>query len=293
MNPLNDFKRLLVGCCGIWKILLCLQAVAADGSGIIDTPGVEGVHVEASSTNVTVTWPSDPRETFVVLWRSNADYRAQWIVLTNQMRAAANRNRTMFFDAVGLARPRGDAATTNLAGLYGVYVIPDFWFNMQGVTLCGGPRTTRREFLPFYHSMDGPGFPQPYVGLVVDGEEAGWGPERIERVNFGTEQNPHWLNATGFWLQLDLLPDGEHTLQLRSMLSLNNFVGDWTQDLFLTNKPVTVRILVNGEKSNFRSWSDQRLGHDFKAPQSAEEYERTSPKVKTPSRPFALFQMVR
>lgn len=293
MNLLRTFSRLLA-VCGSSVFFFCLPALAADDLGIVDTPSVVDLRAEATATNVTLTWPSDSRESFVVLWRSNATYRAQWIVLTNQMRAGP-KNRTIFFDTTGLTRIQGDAARTNLLGLYSVYLIPDFWFDMQGVTLCGGPKIFGEDFLPFYYDLGGAGSPQQNVGLVVDGEEAGWGIIHVERVNFGTVQKPRWIDAWGFWFKIDLLTNGEHTLQLRSMLSLNDFVGDWSQTVFLTNKPGRIRILVNGEKSNRNSWWDQRLGHDFPVPQTTEEYaekflheERNPLKDKIPSRPLNL-----
>lgn len=295
MNLVNSFCRLLVMLCGAGVFFLCSRVIATDDSGIIDTPSVNGLRTEIESTNIALTWPSDARESFVVLWRSNANYQTQWITLTNQLHAAPIGHETVFTDVGGLKRFHGNLAKTNLVGLYAVYVIPDFWFNMQGVTLCGGPEIPSEDFLPFYYDTGGTSSPQQNVGLMVDGQEAGWGPIHVERVNFGTAQNSRWIYVWGFWFRIDLLPDGEHTLQLRSMLPLNNSLGSWTQDIFLTNELVRVKILVNGEKSNSHSWWDQRLGHDFPVPRAADEYgkkfiqeERNPPEVKILSRPFDL-----
>jgi hypothetical protein len=241
MKLLSTFARLLAVFFGSGVSLSCLPVIAADDLEIVDTPPVAGLRAEATATNVTLSWPSDSRESFVVLWRSNATYRAQWIVLTNQMPAGLN-NRTIFLDTAGLTRIQGDAARTNLIGLYVVYVIPDFWFDMEGITLNGGPQNPGEDFLSFYYGIGGTGFPRPGVGLMVDGEEAGWGPIQVERVNFGTVKKPRWTYAAGFWFRHDIVPNGEHVLQLRSMLSLNNFVGEWSQDIFLTNKSVRVRV---------------------------------------------------
>jgi hypothetical protein len=250
MNLLNTFARLPAVFAGSIVFFFCLPVVVADDLGIVDTPSVAGLRAEATATNVTLTWPSDTRESFVVLWRSNATYRAQWIVLTNQMCAGPN-NRTIFLDTAGLTRIQEDAARTNLIGLYVVYVIPDFWFDMEGITLNGGPQNPGEDFLPFYYGIGGTGFPRPDVGLMVDGEEAGWGPIHVERVNFGKVKKPRWTYAAGFWFRHDIVSNGEHALQLRSMLSLNNFVGEWSQDIFLTNKSVRVRVTNDVKRAAF------------------------------------------
>jgi nitrogen fixation protein len=298
MHLLRKFSCLLRLFYGSGVLFLGWGAVATDGiydSGIVGTAGVIGLRAEAVSTNIILTWPSDPQESFVVLWRSNADYQVPCVVLTNQLRAASTGNETVFIDVGGLTRLQEGMARTNLTRLYVVYVIPDFWFDMQGVTLCGGPEIPSEDFLPFYYDTGGMSFPQQNVSLIVDGKDSNWGPIHVERVNFGTVQEPRWIYTWGFWFRIDFLTNGAHTLQLRSMISLNNTLGPWTQDIFLTNQPVLVWISVNGERTNHYSWWDQRLGHNFPVPRTTDEYgekfiqdERNLPSVKIPSRPFGL-----
>ena len=277
----RNFKPLAPLLCGVGALLIALRTLATPESEITDTPSVVGLREKVISTNTVLTWPSDPRESFVVLWRSNANYQTRWTFLANPWRATPTSHETTFLDSGGLTRiPEG---TTNLTGLYAVHVIPDFWFDMRGVTLCGGPKMPDGDFLPFYYGIRGPGFPQPSVGLLVDGEDAGWGPIHLERVNFGTSQSPRWVEVAGFWLGLDLVPDGEHTLQLSATLPLNNFVGDWTQDIILTNKPVRIRVSPRGYPTNGLTWWDQRLGRDFRACGTLPEYAKTFPRQENES----------
>lgn len=275
---------------GVGACIPCFSAT--DNAGIIDRPSVDGLRLQVESTNVVLTWPSNPRESFVVLWRSNATFQTPWLVLTNSLPASPTANETTFCDVGMLSRSPEMLTNASLDGFYRVFVVPDFWFDMEGVTLSGGATVPSEDFLPFYYGNDATDFFQPEVGLMVDGEEAGWGPIHIERVNFGTSQNPRWTYVAGFWFRHDLLADGEHTLQLRSTLELNNFVGTWSQSLVLSNKPVRTKVSA---KSNHDSWWDQRLGYDFKVPRSAEEYgekfvqeQRNRPEVKIPSRPLDL-----
>ncbi|MGA2868120.1 MAG: hypothetical protein ABSF34_03030 [Verrucomicrobiota bacterium] len=274
--------------------LTCLHAAAKDDLGIVDTPCVVGLVAEATSTNVTLTWPSAPCESFAVLWRSNATYQAQWAVLANPFQAAAKSDHTVFHDENGLIRLAHNAIT-NLAGLYAVYVIPDFWFNMQNVNLCGGPKIPSEDFVPFYYGIDGFGFPQPDVELVVDGEEANWGPVHAERVNFAMPRNPRWIDVWGFWFRIDLVTNGVHALQLHSMLELNNSIGPWTQEIFLTNKMVQVTVTINGYKHGVENWWINRLGRGFDLPTNAAEYGAqflqssvNPPASKIPVRPLDL-----
>lgn len=188
-------------------------------------------------------------------------------------------------------RLRENSDKTNLLGLYAVYLIPDFWFDMQGVTLSGGPTALREDFLPFYYGIKGSGFPRPEVGLVVDREDAGWGSIRIERVNLGTLEYPKWSFASGFWVRLDLLGEGEHTIQVGSVLQLNDFVGTWSRDIVLTNKQVRVRVSLKGKSTSSSSWWNRTLGRDFSAPQTEEEYlrqDKISGATEVPSRPLFL-----
>jgi hypothetical protein len=231
---------------------------AASSPDIIDRAGVAGLQLQVESTNIMLTWPSAPRESFVVLWRSNATFQTPWVVLTNQLFASSATNKTSFYDIGALSRAPAMATNTNLDGLYRVFVIPDFWFNMKGVVLSGGPQNPGEDFLPFYFGGSETDLLQPWVELFVDGKDQNTGAGQgegtdIERVNFGTPQKPDWVYAVGLWFQHDLLTNGIHTLQLRSQFTLNNFIGTWSQYLTVSNRPVQVRT---ADDVTFVGWND-------------------------------------
>ncbi|MGH7953892.1 MAG: hypothetical protein ACREFE_18495, partial [Limisphaerales bacterium] len=244
VNTPKVIKWILVLFCslGVWKS----NVSAAENPNIVERANVGGLQLHAQSTNVLLAWPSDPHEGFVVLWRSNATFQTPWVVLTNQLSASSATNKTSFCDIGALSRSPAMAMNTNLDGFYRVFVIPDFWFNMKGVTLSGGLKNPGEDFLPFYFGDTKTDFSRPWVELFVDGKdsdtgegETGW--TDIERINFGTSKNPYWVYMTGLWFQHDTLTNGIHTLQLRSRLDLNNFIGNWSQSLMVSNKPVEVR----------------------------------------------------
>jgi hypothetical protein len=149
-------------------------------------------------------------------------------------------------------------SVTNLAGFYCVLVIPDFWFNMTGITLSGGPKNSGEDFLPFYFGTAKTDFLQPSVGLFVDGQDqsigAGQGEKTdCERVNFGTPERSLWLNTTGLWFRHDRLANGVHALQLRSSINLNYIIGQWTQTVTVSNHPVQVLIT---NQITYTNWDD-------------------------------------
>lgn len=220
------------------------QCCAGEESDAATPASVAGLVIRKDATNIVLTWPSDPRESFAVLWRSNATMEASWLTLTNPLPAAPNKTKTSFSDHGALNR--FNPAEINLAELYRVFVIPDFWFDLNGVELHGG-----EDFLPFYSgNKETWDLFKPHVSLLVNGEESFMGESRfdfgtdeaIERVNFGTRKKPRWAYARGLWFQHDTLPNGEYTLQLAAQLTLNLIVGDATQYVTFTNKPVRVRI---------------------------------------------------
>jgi hypothetical protein len=274
-------------CGGVSKLLFsvgvfcCLSALAEDVD-LIDAPSVEGFHVETMSNNVVLSWPSDPQESFVVLWRSNANYKTQWLILTNQMRAVSNSDQTVFIDANGLNRFRGEAKT-NLMNLYGVHVIPDFWFDTRGITVDGRPGG---DFFPFYYGS-GESIFKPQVQFLVDGNGLYDVVEDFERINFGTPKNPKWFCVSGILFRHNDLPKGKHRLQLVSILTLNNLVGPWTQDLMLSNTPVQIQV---SSKTNDESWLGQRLGGGCNST-SANEIPTRPLLLKEASQPKAKFQL--
>jgi len=206
---------------------------------------VRGLSLLPQSTNVALTWPSDPRESFLILVRSNPVPEAHWTILTNHMPAAAATNRTTFLDLGGATRPRLGPLTNRLADFYSVIVIPDFWSSPAGALLDGGPHKSGADFLPIYTGSTATDpFERPFnlhVDMLVDTERASEDEaidlraavdDSVEHVNLGTAKQPRWAYSDGFWLQHDQLTNGTHTLQLRTLLTLNILVGPGEQ--FLT-----------------------------------------------------------
>lgn len=215
--------------------LLLLEAAPVIASEVTETPSADGLAAHLESTNVVLKCPSHPEESFIILSRSNVTLEARWVVLTNRLRAAAS-NQTTFHDIGGLTRVR--ANESNLVALYRVFVIPDFWFDMNGQVLEGGPQNCGEDYLPIYYGTRATGWERPEVTLLVDGES--FSDVKIERINFGTLKEPLLLPTSGFWFWHAQIPDGRHRLQLVATLSLNGVVGDLSQTVTMTNEPVWV-----------------------------------------------------
>ncbi|MGH7975105.1 MAG: hypothetical protein ACREC8_00430, partial [Limisphaerales bacterium] len=230
----------------------------ADPAGIIERDGIEGLQFQTNAGNIILTWPSDSRESFAVSWRSNATIETPWVTLTNQLPAAVGTNETIFCDVGALTRVSAMRTNADLNNFYRVFVIPDFWFNLEGVTLNGDSQDGEKDFLPFYYGTKETDIFKPEVELLVDGQDEHFGEEDIQRVNFGSSKKPHWAYVAGFWFRHDLFANGEHTLQIRTLLTLNNVIGQWSQYLTLTNKPVHVWITND---FTFTNWDDLIWNH--------------------------------
>ena len=178
----------------------------------------------------------------VVLWRTNTALETPWIVLTNLLHAAAATNKTTFCDLGALTRADAMQTNSTLDVFYRVFVIPDFSVNLEGVTLTGGPQNPGEDFLPHYHGITNVDFFMPETSVYVDGEDFPTGPEEIQRVNIGTVKNPKWFYTTGHWLRHDMLANGEHTVELHTLFTLNNFVGQYSKYLTVTNQPIHIRV---------------------------------------------------
>lgn len=262
-----------------WVGCLALSPAACSQDSL--EPGsLEGLLARIDSTNVVLSWPSDPRESFLVLSRSNAMPETPWMVLANPLRAAPRTNLTTFYHAGGGARAQSGQAHSNLLDLYRVLVLPDFWFNMEGVRLDGGPQQCGADFIPFYYGNPGRDeFSRIFnlhVDLIIDGDRATEEEaiaaqtavdEAIERVNFGTTRNPRWRCTAGFWLRHDMLANGFHSLQLRTSLHLNNLVGTGEQLLTITNP--AVRVWTTNSVT-FPNWNSEVGGNMRVAAKSAE-----------------------
>ena len=237
-------------------LLGCINLTLGDTASCADIEELEsvaGLHCETKTNDVVLTWPSDPRESFVVLWRSNATWQTPWTVLTNQLRASPNTKETRFLHSGGLSLTPQLETQTNSAAFYRVFVIPDFWFDLEGVVLSGGQKSPGQDFLPLYRGNKETAVFKPQVSLLVDGKDENFGDEDIQRVNFGTTAKPRWSYASGFWFRHDILTNGSHTLQLASLLTLNTFVGDLSQYVTLTNRPVQVRVT---NEITYLGWQD-------------------------------------
>lgn len=244
-----------------WSLLLLLCPLTATSQNFVDVQGVSGLEFHAKSSNVVLAWPSTRNESFVVLWRSNATVEAQWVVLTNQMAASKSKSKTSYLDHGVLSRSPAMRTNVNLGGFYRVLAIPDFSFDMEGVTLSGGPKNPDKDFLPVRYNTNWIGGFEPQIGLLVDGNDEGYGNWGTERVNFGTVKKPLWKDTPGFWFWHDQLPNGTHTLQLAGPLSMNNLIGELSQFVDLSNRPVHVKVSNGGRVED--SWWDKRLGREF------------------------------
>lgn len=198
----------------------------------------------------------------MVLWRPNAMIEAQWIVLTNQMAASRMRRETSYRDAGALNRSHAMRTNVSLGALYRVLAIPDFSFDMEGVTLSGGPKNPIQDFLPVRYQTNWTDVPEPQVGLLMDGRDEGYGTWETERVNFGTVKRPRWIVTPGLWFWHDHLSNGPHTLQLLSSLSMNNIIGELSQFVTISNQPVHVRVSHTTDRTG-NTWWDKRLGKGF------------------------------
>jgi hypothetical protein len=276
---IRPFPNNLVKLCAAAGAGLLAAHVFPAGAQDLSPASVAGLRVETESTNVLLTWPTDPRETFAVLWRSNTHWQTPWVVLTNQLRASPSAAQTTFRDLGAL--PRLLTTNTNLADSYRVFAVPDFWFDMSGVQFEGGPEHCGEDFLPFYYGTTETRMFKPQLELLVDGQSHGVGStvdENVQRVNFGTVEKPRWAYTAGFWFHHGQLPDGEHILQIQSRFELNNTVGPWSWSVTLTSRPVRVCVapwraeeeVKGGQKLlGIRraraqpSWWERRLGRSF------------------------------
>lgn len=285
-----------------------IAAFAQDPTGLSES--VRGLSIHATSTNTLLDWPSTPRESFLVMVRSNPAPDNQWTILANPLHASPLTNRTLYVDAGGATRPHPGHTNRNLNDLYCVLLIPDFWASPKGVTLDGGAEHCGADFLPIYTGTpEIDPFNRPFglhVEMVLDSERATEEEsfdlrdaveEGAELVNVGTPAQPRWVHATGFWLQHDHLTNGPHTLQLRTLLKLNLLVGPGEQFLTITNP--SVRVLTRNSPAAAthqeptkgkpdQNWWSQRLGPDFrrKAPEQAQP--ETAPKLQLIARPLDL-----
>ncbi len=226
-----------------WSCLLYLLCpLTANSQVIFDPQSVSGLRIRADSSNVVLTWPSAQRESFVVLWRSNATVEATWVVLTNQVGASRTTNETTYCDVGALDRSVSTRTNSSFDGFYRVFAIPDFSFDLEGAALRGGPKNPGQDFLPVSYDTNWTHFFITQFFLLVDGTDEGFGKWDMQRVNFGTMTNPHWAVAPGFWLRHDHFPNGMHTLQIQTILPMNNLVGEMSQDLVLSNQPVRVQV---------------------------------------------------
>jgi hypothetical protein len=257
---LKTHSNYLCGAVG-WLFVLLACPPTASPQSVIEPQSVSGLQFRTKSSTVVLTWPSTRNESFAVFWRSNVTVAAQWVALTNQIPASKGGSKTSYRDAGALTRSSAMGTNADLGGFYRVFAIPDFYFDMEGVTLTGGPKNPDKDFLPIRYDTNWAAIREPQIGLLVDGSDEGFGIWGTERVNFGTLRKPVWKNTPGFWFLHDSFSNGTHTLQLVASLSMNNFIGELSQFVNLSNRPVHINVSSGGRVEN--SWWDKRLGRQF------------------------------
>lgn len=255
-----EIKKTLLA--AVWLLLSLCEVMGAQD--FIDLQSVIGLTCRTNSDDVVLMWPSTRREQFVVLWRADVSLQARWVILTNHL-ATSNRRKTSFRDIGALDRSPAMKTNANLARFYCVFAIPDFSFDMEGVTLSGGPKNPEKDFLPIRYDTNWTGVFEPQIILLVDGSNDRCDSSGTERVNFGTMKKPLWKDTPGVWFWHYLVPKGEHTLQLLSSLSMNNIIGEPSQIIDISGEPVRVRVnqTTDSKGRTVDTWWDKRLGREF------------------------------
>ncbi|HWD93685.1 MAG TPA: hypothetical protein VG938_15185 [Verrucomicrobiae bacterium] len=277
MQKIRGLLRLATAAQIILAVILCGFAKSLKAAE--QRESVTGIAFRAQASDMVLAWPSTPLESFAVLWRSNSTIETPWATLTNLIAASA-KGLTEFHDRGALLRTPGLKTNADFADLYRVIVIPDFWADMKGAILEGGPNNPGEDFLPFYFGTDKMDYLKPEVQLFVDGQDdpEDSGDVDILRVNRGTMEKPQWIYATGIWFAHDRLSEGEHVLQLRSLCRLD-YLMERGQSITLTNKPVRVKI----KNSQKHSWWNQRLGKEFiRSRPSPEQYNNSKTQDDNP-----------
>jgi hypothetical protein len=147
---------------------------------------------------------------------------------------------------------------TSGTGFYQVILAPDFWFDYSQWEFTEG-----WEFMPVYLGV--PAELLANAELVVDGQRFPWAELAYEEeYNFGTTEHPDIHPTYGMWFNHDRLPNGQHTLQLRTAIHLNNLKVEGTPTLPLTAPAFTSTV---NNPISFDLWHDGIVGnsHLFRA----------------------------
>lgn len=78
-------KRLIIGMCGIFYLLVSNENVSA----------IEGLQISVQGSNVFLSWPSTNTETYIVQYRQTLNATDSWVTLTNDY-PASDSNFTFF-----------------------------------------------------------------------------------------------------------------------------------------------------------------------------------------------------
>src|ERR1017187_3824130 len=88
MKATKTIGRLIVGC----VFACCLTRFPSQ------TFAIEGLKISVPSTNVVLSWPSDPSETYIIQYRNTLNGTDSWTTLTDYFPADSTTNITFFVD---------------------------------------------------------------------------------------------------------------------------------------------------------------------------------------------------
>lgn len=78
--------------------LAIIGAVTLSFASAIHTSAIEGLKISVPSTNVVLSWPSDPSETYIIQYRNSLSATDSWTPLTDYLPADSTTNITFFVD---------------------------------------------------------------------------------------------------------------------------------------------------------------------------------------------------
>ena len=76
-----------------------IGAVALSFASAIHTYAIEGLKISVPSTNVVLSWPSDPSETYIIQYRNTLSATDSWTTLADYYPADSSTNITFFVDS--------------------------------------------------------------------------------------------------------------------------------------------------------------------------------------------------
>ncbi|HET7625598.1 MAG TPA: hypothetical protein VFM25_10065, partial [Verrucomicrobiae bacterium] len=77
------------------RIMLLVMATAV--MGVMSVHGVDGLQIQVQqNTNIMLRWPSNPGQTYLILYTKSLNAPIQWTVLEQAYPAAEGTNETTF-----------------------------------------------------------------------------------------------------------------------------------------------------------------------------------------------------